>query len=263
VTAQTVGTGPWLRTEEDRLLAFGARSRLATGGFGWLDEQGRTLPGRPVETMGTARMTYVFALARLRGRPGAAELADHGVATLHGLLRDAQFGGWFPADPASGEQDEKRCYDHAFVVLAAAAATVAGVPDSGALLADALSCVEQRFWWEADGLAVDRWDRAWTTVEPYRGANANMHLVEAFLTAFEATGDPRWRDRALGIAERLIHGHIDAVVDPAIPLLPPGQSYEKIQPMYQDLTAEDSELAQRAAAYLRRERANEGYDDPR
>jgi pyruvate dehydrogenase (quinone) len=54
---------------------------------------------------------------------------------------------------------------------------------------------------------------------------------------------------------------IHAVVDPAIPLLPPGQPTEKIQPMYQGLAAENTDLARRGQAHLRRERADEGYDD--
>jgi pyruvate dehydrogenase (quinone) len=55
---------------------------------------------------------------------------------------------------------------------------------------------------------------------------------------------------------------IDAVVDPAIPLLPPGQPYEKVKPMYTGLAAEDTDLARRAVSHLRRERADEGFDDP-
>jgi pyruvate dehydrogenase (quinone) len=55
---------------------------------------------------------------------------------------------------------------------------------------------------------------------------------------------------------------IDAMVDPAMPLLPPGQPYEKVKPMYAGLAAEDTELARRAVAHLRRERADEGFDDP-
>ncbi|MGN9908435.1 thiamine pyrophosphate-requiring protein [Phytohabitans sp. LJ34] len=55
---------------------------------------------------------------------------------------------------------------------------------------------------------------------------------------------------------------IDAVVDPAVPLLPPLQPYEKIEPMYTGLAAEDTPLARRAAAHLRRERAGEGFTDP-
>jgi pyruvate dehydrogenase (quinone) len=56
---------------------------------------------------------------------------------------------------------------------------------------------------------------------------------------------------------------IDAVVDPAIPLLPPGRTAEQVQGMYAGLAAEDGELAERAVAHLRRERADEGFDDPR
>ncbi|MBG0564940.1 thiamine pyrophosphate-requiring protein [Actinoplanes aureus] len=55
---------------------------------------------------------------------------------------------------------------------------------------------------------------------------------------------------------------IEAVVDPGIPLLPPGQPYEKVQPMYAGLAAEKGEPARRAEAHLRRERADEGFDDP-
>jgi pyruvate dehydrogenase (quinone) len=55
---------------------------------------------------------------------------------------------------------------------------------------------------------------------------------------------------------------IDAVVDPAIPLLPPGQPYDKVKPMYVGLAAEDTDMAHRAVAHLRRERADEGFNDP-
>jgi mannose/cellobiose epimerase-like protein (N-acyl-D-glucosamine 2-epimerase family) len=57
-------------TDLDRLLDFAARSRLADGGFGYLGDDGRVLPDRPVETWIVARMTHVFGLARLLGRPG-------------------------------------------------------------------------------------------------------------------------------------------------------------------------------------------------
>jgi pyruvate dehydrogenase (quinone) len=55
---------------------------------------------------------------------------------------------------------------------------------------------------------------------------------------------------------------IDAVVDAAIPLLPPLQPVEKIKPMYAGLAAEGTELGRRAAEHLRRERADEGFTDP-
>ncbi|SNY70460.1 thiamine pyrophosphate-requiring protein [Paractinoplanes atraurantiacus] len=64
-----------------------------------------------------------------------------------------------------------------------------------------------------------------------------------------------------GAWEKALHADrptlIHAVVDPAIPLLPPLQPQEKIDQMYAGLEAEDTDLARRAAAHLRRERADE------
>lgn len=198
-----------LAAEAGRLVDVAARAVEPTGGFGWLDDDLRRDPGQPVTTWITARMTHVFALAALEGRPGAAELVDHGIAALAGPLRDADNGGWYAAVPSGGllaEGGRKDAYPHMFVVLAAASATVAGRPGAADLLGDVLGVVRERFWDDAEGLCVESWDRTWTELDDYRGANANMHAVEAFLAAADATGDGWWRLAALRIVERLVHG---------------------------------------------------------
>jgi mannose/cellobiose epimerase-like protein (N-acyl-D-glucosamine 2-epimerase family) len=196
-------------TDLDRLLGFAARSRLDDGGFGYLGADGDVLPGRPVETWIVARMTHVFGLARILGRPGAGELAGHGVAALAGgPLHDREHGGW----RASTDDDGKAAYVHAFVVLAGSTATAAGVPGGRALLDEALQVWQARFWDDEAGLAVEEWDRAWTTLDGYRGVNANMHGVEASLAAADALAadDPavagRLRAQALRTTERVVHG---------------------------------------------------------
>ncbi|WP_026118641.1 AGE family epimerase/isomerase [Nocardiopsis salina] len=206
------GAAAWLRQEEHSLYAF-ARASAVPDGFGWLDTRGAVVDDRPTETWITARMTHVFALADLRGEPRAGRLADHGVRELAtGPLRDADHGGWHeavPGEPGSEghrQRARKGAYPHAFVVLAAASATVAGRPGARDLLARALGVIEEHFWDEDAGALLESWDRAWTTTEEYRGANSNMHAVEAFLAAADATGDHRWTLRALRIAERLVHG---------------------------------------------------------
>jgi sulfoquinovose isomerase len=198
----------WLDDEGGRLLRFAAAAQRPVTGFAWLDVDGKPDLDRPIQTWITARMTHVFALANLRGRPGAAPLADHGLRSLSGPLRDVEHGGWYSALAPDGRPDatRKAAYEHAFVVLATASATVAGRPGAAELLDEALSVVEQRFWSEAEGRCMESWDRGWTATEPYRGANSNMHFVEAFLAAADVTGDDRWRRRALSIGERLIHG---------------------------------------------------------
>ena len=54
-------------------------------------------------------------------------------------------------------------------------------------------------------MAVEEWDRAWQTLEAYRGVNANMHLVEALLAAHDVTGDPGLLDRARRVTTRVVH----------------------------------------------------------
>lgn len=192
----------WAAGEARRLVDF-ARGSRHTDGFGWLDAQGNLDANRPVQTYITARMTYVFCLAHLEGQDQVAELIDHGLASLSTVLHDEEFGGWFHS---TRREDRKEAYDHAFVVLAAATAVTAGRPGARALLDEALECVQRRFWDEQSGRSLDVWDRRWQTLEAYRGANANMHMLEAFLAASDATGDPLWRQRGLRIAEALIHG---------------------------------------------------------
>jgi sulfoquinovose isomerase len=197
----------WLATETDRLLAFGRASRSAAGGFGWLDTDGRPDPGQPRPLLVTCRMTHVYALGHLLGRPGCGPLADHGLTGLRTVFRDDQHGGWCHEIGADGVVDDgKSCYDHAFVVLAAASASVAGRTGAAELLDDALDVLDRRFWDEDAGLLVGDWDAAFEHLEDYRGSNANMHGVEALLAAHDATGDRTWLRRALRITERILDG---------------------------------------------------------
>jgi sulfoquinovose isomerase len=185
-----------LEAERARLLAFAERSRHPDGGFAWLRIDGTPDLERPRELWINTRMTHVFAQA------GRTELAEHGLRALREDFRDHEHGGWFSR---AGEPGDKLAYEHVFVVLAAASAG-----DEG-LLSEALDVLETRFWDEAAGALVDVWNRDWTLLEPYRGANANMHGVEAMV----ATGDPRWRERAERITRRFAGGehvveHYDA-----------------------------------------------------
>lgn len=197
----------WLETETDRLLDFGRASAAPTGGFLRLDDEGRPLAG-PAELWITCRMTHVYALGHLLGRPGTAALADHGLAALDGLFRDPEHGGWYAEVNADGtpHDDAKAAYPHAFVVLATASAAAAGRPGAPELLREALTVSERHFWDEEAGMAVESWDRSFTELDPYRGVNANMHTVEAYLAAHGVTGERVWLDRAVRILTRVVHG---------------------------------------------------------
>jgi len=196
-----------LAAETDRLLDFARASRVE-GGFAWLDDDGAPDRGEPLHLWITARMTHVFALGQLLGHQDCAQLVDHGLAALRDSFRDPEAGGWFAAVGHDGHpvQTAKKAYEHAFVLLAASSAAVAGRPRADALLSEAAAVMLERFWSEEDGLCREGWDREWRELDGYRGANANMHATEAFLTAGDATGEATWHARALRIAQRLIHG---------------------------------------------------------
>ena len=196
----------WLESETDRLLEFGRRSAVP-GGFARQGDDGAPQDG-PLELWITCRMTHVYALGHLLGRPGCARIADHGLAALRTTFLDTDAGGWFAAvdrDGAPGDTT-KAAYAHAFVILAASSGVAAGRPGAGAILEAALATSTRWFWDDAAGMVVDEWDRGFTTLDPYRGVNANMHTVEAYLAAADVTDNDVWLDCALRITERVVHG---------------------------------------------------------
>jgi mannose/cellobiose epimerase-like protein (N-acyl-D-glucosamine 2-epimerase family) len=202
-------TSPGRRRELARLLAFAERSLPdPSAPFVALDDVGEPdlSQGHPLWI--TARMTHVFALAVLQGLPGTERFAAAGVAALRGPLRDTEHGGWFASvgsSPDHRPQDtHKQMYGHAFVVLAGSTATTAGIDGGRELLSEALGIVEEHFWEESVSACRESFDRDWRGSEAYRGANSNMHAVEAFLAAADAGADALWVDRARRIAERLI-----------------------------------------------------------
>ena len=215
----------WLMKHAHSLLEFAQGSMCEEGGFGWLDDFGRidTSQGRPLWI--TCRMTHVAAIGALLGHPGCRAAVDHGVAALTGCFRDQDNGGWYaqlnwdntPTDT------EKAAYPHAFVILASSSAVTAlsalgmDTSDALAVLKDALNVSSAHFWDEEYSMVVEQWDRGFTALDPYRGVNANMHTVEAYLAAADAldlldpqpTGFPvtatTLRNRALAITDRVLN----------------------------------------------------------
>lgn len=199
-----------LEAETGALLAFARGARLERG-FGWLGETGTVLAEQPQPLWITARMTHVFALGAMLEFPGAATLCDHGIRALLDDFADTAYGGWF-AELKDGRpsRTDKEAYSFAFVVLAFSSAAIAGHLDARDGLARALGLIEQHFWQESEGACCEAYDRAWRKRETYRGANANMHMVEAFLAASDALDEQLWAERGLRICERVILHHARA-----------------------------------------------------
>lgn len=199
----------WLRDQAESLFAFyGNRSVNPNGGFYDLDVAGKPIqPLNPVRGIhGTARMVHSFAIASLLGRPGSDPIIDHGMQYLWTVHRDAERGGYFWAvdDNGAADKGRKQGYGHAFVLLAASSAKLVGHPLADAMIADVTEVIETRFWNAKHGAIEEEFNADWSPISPYHGQNSNMHLTEALMAAFEATGERAYLDKAESIADLII-----------------------------------------------------------
>ena len=203
----SAGHQAWLFDQAQRLLTFYQYACVdPAGGFFELDSAGKPqqIPVRKLVI--TARMVHNFSLAVLLGRPGGAPLVDHGIRFLREVLHDSVHGGYFYTVDQRGAHDaSKQAYGHVFVLLAASSAIMARRPGAEELFQDIVTVLDAHFWRELDGLLIEELNEDWSPRSTYRGQNANMHYVEALLTAAEATRDSSFVRRAERIAERLIH----------------------------------------------------------
>lgn len=195
----------FLAAIRENLLAFGHRFPAPDGSSYYLGDDGTPWTDRPRETWITSRMAHVYSIGCMLGWEGAGELADAAVRGLRGALHDKQNGGWYAGIRTDGTcLPTKQCYAHAFVILAATSAMLAGRKGAGDLLQDALETYDRYFWEEEKGLARDTWNTEFSEADPYRGINANMHTVEAFLAVWDATKEETYRARAGRIIDRVI-----------------------------------------------------------
>ncbi len=187
----------WLKRQGERQLSFYAASMQSGPGFCLLGHDGTPLPTKEQELHTTTRMVHAYSLGVLRGHKGAENVVDHGMAYLASHHKDPVHGGYlWGLTGTEISDDRKLAYGHVFVLLAASSAKMVGHPDAQALLADVTDILDRHFWEEEAGLLSDEWNRDWSPFSTYRGMNANMHGVEAMLTAYEATGEAVFLTRA-------------------------------------------------------------------
>lgn len=187
----------FLKDIREGLLRFGHQFPAPGGSSYYLGDDGTPWKDRNRETWITSRMAHVYSLGSFLGHPGSEELAAAAIKGLRGELHDRENGGWYAGLTSEGEiLPTKQCYAHAFVILAASSSLLADIPGARELLDDALALYDLRFWNEEEGLSCDTWNTEFTILDDYRGLNANMHSVEAFLAASDVTGDEKYRVRA-------------------------------------------------------------------
>eukprot|EP00055_Hartaetosiga_balthica_P008145 m.29326 g.29326 ORF g.29326 m.29326 type:complete len:464 (+) comp6141_c0_seq1:173-1564(+) len=111
-------------------------------------------------------------------------------------------------DPTKND-DTNHAYGLAFVMLALSMALKLNLEPSKIgfttreLLDDVVLLLDAKYFDQDYGLYKDEYDESFTTCSSYRGQNANMHMCEAFIAAYEATGDEFFLGRALLLASNV------------------------------------------------------------
>lgn len=188
----------------NELLGFGHKFPSPGGSSYYLGDDGTPWKERNRETWITSRMAHVYSIGTMLGHEGSEELVDAALKGLCGELHDVKNGGWYAGLTADGNiVENKQCYAHAFVILAATSGMLAKRPGAEELLQDALKLYDLRFWNEEEGLSCDTWNTEFTVMDDYRGINANMHTVEAFLAVADVAGKEEYRVRAGRIIDRV------------------------------------------------------------
>ena len=202
----------WLVDQATRLLGFFIPTVDTTGHFVELDDRAHPMPtGCPPATaprqqlLTVARAVHSYALGEMLGVPGCSPVVARGLQTLWEDHRDPDAGGYFASVRGRKVVDDtKSAYGHAFVLLAATSALAAGHHDADQLFQDTLGVIDRYFWSDDDGAARESFTRSWEEIEPYRGANSNMHLCESFLAAADLPGHSELTSRATRIVTLLI-----------------------------------------------------------
>lgn len=205
-TAPDFGSPEFLREHIAHTMAFyHPRCIDPKGGFfHYFKDDGTVYDVGHRHLVSSTRFVFNYAMAfREFGEQEYLDVARHGLRYLREAHRDAQSGGyvWTLRD-GKPEDRTNHCYGVAFVLLAYSSAHQAGIAEAAAWMDETWELLEKRYWDADAALYRDEASPDWVFSE-YRGQNANMHMCEAMLAAYEASGASRYLERAHLLADRM------------------------------------------------------------
>jgi len=141
--------------------------------------------------------------------PDYLAIAKHGLEFVEQVhwQEESQSYAWTLRDNQA-EDMTQQAYGYAFVLLAYSAARSVGLIKDDSHLQQTYDLLEQRFWQADYGLYADEIS-ADGVMSDYRGQNSNMHLCEAMLSAYEASGNDLFLQRAKTLANKIAFRQAD------------------------------------------------------
>lgn len=174
------------------------------GGFcGCFLDNGESYDPHIRQLVASCRYVFNYATAyHLYGKPQHLEWAKWGLDYLETSHKQSNGGYAWQIEDGVVTDSRVMAYGHAFVLLAAASCLRAGIQEAATTIDETFAFMENHFW-DADGGAYfDERDANLETLSPYRGQNANMHMCEALLAAWQTSGNIKFLDRAEQLANR-------------------------------------------------------------
>ncbi|MCU4674125.1 AGE family epimerase/isomerase [Catenovulum sp. 2E275] len=176
-----------------------------TGGYfqNYLDNGDYFEPGFR-QLVSSTRIIVNYALASFYLKEEKyKDYALHGLAYLEEVhwQPNTQTYAWTLQDHKPQDLTQQ-AYGYAFVLLAYASVHKAGIKNCEAQIKNVFDLLEKRFWQANYGLYADELS-ATGILSDYRGQNSNMHLCEALIAAYDATGENTYLQRAQLLAENI------------------------------------------------------------
>ncbi|NQZ10482.1 MAG: AGE family epimerase/isomerase [Algicola sp.] len=203
---------PFLLEQSQQILGF-YDNRVVDPSGGYFQnfyDDGSLFDPRFKQLVSSTRIVVNYARAAMvLDKPEYLTIAKHGLdyIELAHWQAHSQSYAWTLRDHKPQDMTQQ-AYGYAFVLLAYAAARKAGIIENDDKLLTTYNLLEQRFWQVNFGLYADEIDEQ-GVLSDYRGQNANMHLCEAMLAAYEATRNEVFLERAKLIATNICQRQAD------------------------------------------------------